>query len=195
MNQASSSRRTWPSRGPSRCSSKPALRSLPRLVPRRTRRSSSGTAPTAKSLRSITAAKHSQPWPRRNFGRFGLAVWLWCVNEPGALVDPRSTTLSSSTTYQTAGRNSIVSTASKAAQTRSHDQRLCLEEPVVRAPAAREAAGQDGVGDVAALGDGSPQQQLEKGGARPRRHGGSEARHDADQDGRDSGAGHRLNPL
>src|SRR4051812_7242374 len=47
------------------------------------------------------------------------------VNEPGASVDTRSTTLSSITAYQTAGRNSIVSTSSRAAQTRSQDQRPC----------------------------------------------------------------------
>jgi hypothetical protein len=70
-----------------------------------------------------------------------------------------------------------------------------LEEPVIRAPAAREAACQDGVGDVATFADGSPQQQVEEGAARPCRHGGGEARDDAGQDGRDSGAGHRLNPL
>src|SRR4051812_8846712 len=79
-----------------------------------------------RSLAKVsTNAGEAQPWPRRNFGRFGLALWLWCVNEPGASVDTRSTTLSSITAYQTAGRNSLVSTSSRAAQTRSQDQRPC----------------------------------------------------------------------
>jgi hypothetical protein len=51
------------------------------LAPRRTSRSISGTAPTFQS-RSTTAARHSQPWPRRKRGRLGLAVWLWWISEP-----------------------------------------------------------------------------------------------------------------
>jgi hypothetical protein len=69
-----------------------------------------------------------------------------------------------------------------------------LEEPVVRAPATREAASQDGVGDVAAFGGGRAQQQIKEGSARPRRHGCGNARDDAGQDGRDRGTGHWLNP-
>ena len=122
MNQASSSRRTWPSRLPSRRSRKRALLSLPRLVPRRTSRSISGTAPTFQP-RSTTAARHSQPWPRTKRGRFGLAVWLWWISEPGARAEIRSTTVSSMTTCQTAGANSAVRTPGSACQTGSQDQR------------------------------------------------------------------------
>jgi len=56
-------------------------------------------------------------------------------------VDTRSTTLSSITTYQTTGLNSIVSTSSKAAQTRSHDQRPCSRnQQYVRQPRERPPA-------------------------------------------------------
>ena len=89
---------------------------------RRTSRSISGTAPTFQS-RSTTAARHSQPWPRRKRGRLGLAVWLWWIREPGARAEIRSTTVSSITTYQTAGANSAFRTASSACQTASQAQR------------------------------------------------------------------------
>jgi hypothetical protein len=122
MNQASSRTRTWPSRLPSKRSRKRALLNLPRLAPRRTSRSISGTAPTFQS-RSTTAARHSQPWPRRKRGRLGLAVWLWWISEPGARAEIRSTTVSSITTYQTTGANSAVRTAGSARQTASQAQR------------------------------------------------------------------------
>jgi hypothetical protein len=95
---------------------------LPRLAPRRTSRSISGTAPTFQP-RSTTAARHSQPWPRTKRGRFGLAVWLWWTSEPGARAEPRSTTVSSMTTCHAGGANSSLSTLSTASQTRSQDQR------------------------------------------------------------------------
>src|SRR4051794_4799111 len=98
------------------------LPSLPRLVPRRTRRSISGTAPTRHPC-STTAARHSQPWPRRNRDRFGLALWLWCTSEPGARAEIRSTTVSSMTTCQTGGSNSVASAARSARQTASHARR------------------------------------------------------------------------
>jgi len=69
-----------------------------------------------------------------------------------------------------------------------------LKKPIVCAPATREAGRQNGVGDVAALGGGRSQQEVEKGGTRPRRHGRGNVRNHADQDGRDSRVGHRLNP-
>src|SRR4051794_33157060 len=48
--------------------------------------------------------------------------------------------------------------------------------------------------DVATLGSGRPQQQVEEGGAPPRRHGRGNARDDAGQDGGNGGMGHWLNP-
>src|SRR4051794_3494921 len=47
---------------------------------------------------------------------------------------------------------------------------------------------------MATLGSGRPQQQVEEGGAPPRRHGRGKARDDAGQDGRNRGMGHWLNP-
>src|SRR4051794_808691 len=144
MNQASSRSRTRPSRRPSRRTRKRAPTSLPRWVPRRTRRSISGTAPT-RQPRSATAARHSQPWPRRNRDRFGLAAWLWCTSEPGARLEIRSTTVSSMTTCQTGGANNSSSTPSSARQTASHVQRPRWrnQESVVQerdSPAARIAS-------------------------------------------------------
>jgi hypothetical protein len=53
-----------------------------------------------------------------------LAVWLWWISEPGARVEIRS--VSSITTYQTAGANSAVriigSTASQAQRPYSMNQ-------------------------------------------------------------------------
>src|SRR4051794_12790487 len=144
MNQASSRSRTRPSRRPSRRTRKRAPTSLPRWVPRRTRRSISGTAPT-RQPRSATAARHSQPWPRRNRDRFGLAAWSWCTSEPGARLEIRSTTVSSMTTCQTGGANNSSSTPSSARQTASHVQRPRWrnQESVVQerdSPAARIAS-------------------------------------------------------
>src|SRR4051795_7129278 len=144
MNQASSRTRARPSRWPSRRSRKRALLSLPRLVPRRTRRSISGTAPT-RQPRSTTAARHSQPWPRRNRDRFGLPAWLRCRSEPGGRAEIRSTTVSSMTTCQTGGANSSFSTPSSARPTASHAQRpRCRnQEELVQlrdSPAARIAS-------------------------------------------------------
>src|SRR3954447_19025169 len=144
MNQASSRSRTRPSRRPGRRSRKRAPTSLPRWVPRRTRRSISGTAPT-RQPRSATAARHSQPWPRRNRDRFGLAAWSWGTSEPGARLEIRSTTVSSMTTCQTGGANNSSSTPSSARQTASHVQRPRWrnQEEVVQerdSPAARIAS-------------------------------------------------------
>src|SRR4051794_22637470 len=192
MNQASSRSRTRPSRRPSRRTRKRALPSLPRLAPRRTRRSISGTAPT-RQPRSTTAARHSQPWPRRNRGRFGLAAWLRCTSEPGARAEMRSTTVSSMTTCQTGGSNRVASAASNARQTASHAQRP-LQEPVTAGPGARQPGGQDRVGDVAAAGGRGTEQQLGEGGAGAPRHGGGEAADERGQDRRGGGGGRGGHP-
>src|SRR3954449_8051586 len=208
MNQASSRSRTRPSRCPSRRSRKRALVSLPRSVPRRTRRSISGTAPT-RQPRSTTAARHNQPWPRRNRDRFGLAAWLWWTSDPGARAEIRSTTVSSMTTCQTGGSNSVASAASSACPTARHapgppQQPLpareprpaaALEEPVVGGPPPRQPGRQDRVGDVAAAGGRGADQQLGEGGAGAPRHGSGEAADERGQERWDGGGGrgHRSN--
>jgi hypothetical protein len=52
-----------------------------------------------------------------------VAVWLWWISEPGARVEIRSTTVSSITTYQTAGANSAVRIIGSTRQTASQAQR------------------------------------------------------------------------
>src|SRR4051794_30667911 len=193
MNQASSRTRTRPSRGPSRRSRKRALLSLPRWVPRRTRRSISGTAPTRHPC-STTAARHSQPWPRRNRDRFGLALWLWWISDPGALAETRSTTVSV---------DDDVPDRRLEQRREGRQQRLpdgeprpaaALEEPVVAGPAPRQPGGQDRVGDVAAAGGRGAEQQLGEGGAGAPRHGGGETSDEGSQDRRGNGRGDPAEP-
>ncbi len=50
-------------------------------------------------------------------------MWLWWISEPGARAEIRSTTVSSITTYQTAGANSAVRIPGSVRQTASQAQR------------------------------------------------------------------------
>src|SRR4051812_5810665 len=195
MNQASSRTRTWPSRSPSKRSRKRALLSLPRLAPRRTSRSISGTAPTFQS-RSTTAARHSQPWPRRKRGRLGLAVWLWWIREPGARAEIRSTTVSSITTYRIVDHDVPDGRREQSRQDprqrppdRQPSPATILEEPVVGCPGPRQPGRQDRVGDVTAAYRGGADQQLGESRTGARRHGDGEGADEGGQQRRGWGGG------
>src|SRR4051794_25607785 len=216
MNQASSRTRTRPSRPPSRRSRKRALPSLPRWVPRRTRRSISSTAPTRQPC-STTAARHSQPWPRRNRGRFGSALRSRWNGDPGAPAEIRPATVSSTTTCRTGGgytrrpgrdplAQGVVDEAVRDGGGEQPFQRpeqrppdrqpgpaAAFQQPVVGGPGARQPDREDGVGDVAAAGDGGPDQQLGEGGAGPAGHRRGEAAGEGGRDG-NGGRGHRAEP-
>ena len=150
-------------------------------------------AAASRRRRSRCARSRRQAQPAltaQEFGRFGLALWSWCVNEPGASVDTRSTTLSS--IRRTRPPGGTASSALRAGRPRPEPgPASLLEERVVRAPPrARPLARMASV--TWPLLVAAPQQQVEEGGAPPCRHGRGNARDDAGQDG-EGGMGHWLN--